>query len=169
MINKMENQSVYSPPNSQVIDKTNIIPLSSDGNRVVAQIETQWPTRCYQCNAVAIAGEPRRLQYFPRWLIMLFLPCFFLIPFLGSVTSLMVISGAVFVIYITLSYVFTRQLLVNLPVCETHRMSDKPFLTILWFKNSFLRQTMTVVRYQDGLFWIRGTGQAFRDSLPPFN
>lgn len=28
---------------------------------------------------------------------------------------------------------------------------------------------LTASHYQDGLFWIKGTGQAFRDSLPPLH
>lgn len=191
----LDSESVYAPPKSRVLDKAADSELASDGRYVVARAETHWPARCYRCNDDAHQRLALKVTYMAWWLpfvgvAILFACQFFLMRIIEPLIVLLLLSFFVRKnIRIKLPICDHHELqrkrlfwaqwlgvllftlcLIGALILHTGILGIGVLIALLGLiALSFFNRKLYASRYQDGLFWIKGTGQAFRDSLPPFN
>lgn len=188
------NESVYAPPKSEIFHPSKDSELTCDGNSVVAKADTSWPARCYICNHQAHQRLKVKVTYLAWWLpivgMAVVLVCqfllmrviepliclFFLQLFMQKkirialpvcdrhkiqrqrVFWVQLLGTVLFVCCLVGAFVWSMQILVAVALVALVGLVISAF---------FYRKLYSP-RHQDGLFWIKGTGQAFRDSLPPF-
>ncbi len=171
------HESPYAPPKSE------LEVFSSEGLRtykryVVYEPGTQWPDRCFKCNAETSVKKKTTVTYINPWIYV----------------SILIN----FIITLILALIFRKQFKIDLPICQEHIQKRKIFLFVLWSFTAlsllmfgiglvseehfftFIGLALFLVvlflaiggrqihaaKLKHDQVWIMGTGAAFRDSLP---
>jgi hypothetical protein len=116
----MPSESPYAPPKSSLINTTNG-GMSRKGRYVVLDPDVEWPSRCFKCNKETNYKKTVKLAYVNPWLYL---------------TILINI-----LITVILVLIFQKRFIVELPLCEEHRLKRRNFLVFQWLMVALLLGT----------------------------